>query len=114
VTGKRFLRLAASLVGFSLLGGCTAPLQRVNAPEYEEPKEKPVTVRLPVLSPLKIESPPNVPPPDEAVTPSDVQDGIARSTKMFELSYSSGKSRPPLQGGDIPLGEQPVPELDGP
>ncbi len=110
--GRR-LRFVAVALGTVLLCGCAAPLQTTNPPSSEESKEKPVSVRLPALSPFKIETPPTVPPPDEAVTPSDVQDGIARSMKLFEFSYTRGKPGPPVKGGVAPVDEAgPASEME--
>jgi hypothetical protein len=106
------LRAAAIFLGIAIAGGCAAPREAVKT-EKRKP-ESPVSVRLPVLSPLKIESPPTVPPPDQAITPSDVQDGIARSTKMFEFNYTSGKGQPPPGESAAPLEEEAMPDVERP
>jgi hypothetical protein len=75
--------------------GCAAP--RTAGKPAPAPPEKPVSVRLPVLTPMKIE-PPSAPPGAEpAISNPVVEEGKAHSLRMFEVDYNRGKQGPPIE-----------------
>jgi hypothetical protein len=80
-----------ALLGGLLLGGCAA-LQKAAKPGG--PPADPVTVRLPVGTQLKIEQ--EVPPPaaEQSIAPIDVQEGRARSLKLFQIDLGSVQTSP--------------------
>ncbi|MBE0604491.1 MAG: hypothetical protein IH611_12810 [Deltaproteobacteria bacterium] len=80
-----------ALLGGLLLGGCAASQK---AAKPGEPPADPVTVRLPVGTPLKIEQ--EVPPPagEQSIAPVDVQEGKAHSLKLFQIDLGHVKASP--------------------
>jgi hypothetical protein len=87
-------RLAAIFLAATLLAGCAGPREPAKPSARDG---KPVSVRLPVLTPMKIE-PPSAPPGSEpSIAPSDVKEGEARSLKMIEMDYTRGKPGPPVE-----------------
>ncbi len=98
-TGIRRFRAATLLLGWALMWGCAAPGKAVQS-EEERPAAKPVSVRLPVLTPMKIEPPSTPPGLEPSIAPAEVQEGEARSLKVIEVDYTRGKPGPPV--GHVP------------
>jgi hypothetical protein len=92
-TGNGKSGKATILLGALLLAGCAGP--RAAAQPQERPA-KPVSVRLPVLTPMKIEPPSAPPEAESSIAPADVKEGEARSLKMFQVDYGRGKPGPPV------------------
>jgi hypothetical protein len=88
------LRAATVFLWMALLCGCAAPREAVKP---EEPEAKPVSVRLPVLTPMKIEPPTTPPGSEQTLAPTEVEEGKARSLKMIEVDYTRGKQGPPVE-----------------
>ncbi len=90
--GNGTFRVAALFLGASLMCGCAAPraTARPDGPN-------PVAVRLPVITPLKIE-PPQAPPGSEpSISPTEVEEGRTRSLRMIQIDYERGKSGPAVE-----------------
>jgi hypothetical protein len=88
----RTFRAAALFLGIALLCGCAAPR---TAARPEEPN--PVSVRLPVITPLKIE-PLQAPPGSEpSISPTEVEEGRSRSLRMIQIDYDLGKAGPAVE-----------------
>jgi hypothetical protein len=89
------LRAAAIFLGIVIAGGCAAPREAVK-PEKRKP-ESPVSVRLPVMTPMKVEPPAASPGAEPTITHTDVAEGNARSLNMIEFHYNRGKPGPPVE-----------------
>jgi hypothetical protein len=98
--------LIALLSGAALLGGCAATEKA--ARPGEPPAAEPVSVRLPVITPLKIEQ--TAPPPgaEQSIAPAEVQEGMAHSLKLFQVDLTPGKKGPPVDEDATGLSE-PMP-----
>ena len=83
--------LAAVLLAAVLLGGCLYTQQAVKP---GEPPPDPLTVRLPVGTSLKIEQ--NVPPPasEQAIVPTEFEEGQTRALKLFQIDLGHIKTGP--------------------
>ena len=97
--GNGKLRVAAFFLGIAFLCGCAGPR---TAAKPAEPVKDPVSVRLPVLTPLRIEQPSGPPVAEQSISQTDVEDGKARSLKMFQIDYDLGKQGPAV--GENPPG----------
>ncbi len=83
--------LVAVLLVAALLGGCVAPQKTVKP---GEPPPDPLTVRLPVGTPLKIEQ--NVPPPgvEQMIAPTEFEEGRTRALKLFQIDLGHIQTGP--------------------
>ncbi len=96
--GARFHKAAAAraavllaLLGALLLGGCFAPRK---ATRPGEPPPAPMTIRLPVGTPLKIEQ--EAPPPisERSIAPDEIREGQMRSLKLFQVDLGRIPAEP--------------------
>ena len=86
--GSGKMRIAALFVGAALLCGCAVPR---TAEKGAEPEPE---VRLPVVTPLKIHQPTGPPVVEPSNVNSDVEDGRARSLRLFQINYDREKAGP--------------------
>jgi hypothetical protein len=86
---------AGCALALLLLSGCATMRQAAGPPAPSD--NDAVSVRLPVITPLKIAPPPTTPPGSQpSITPTDIQEGKERSLKMIEIDYTLGKPGPPV------------------
>ena len=87
------LLAVAFLLCAALLGGCAAPQKAVKPGKAPE---DPGALRLPILTPLRIEQ--SAPPPgaEQSISPVEVQEGKAHSLKLFQVDLRPGKKGPPV------------------
>lgn len=87
------LRVAVilALLGALLLGGCLAAGK---ATRPGEPPPDPLTIRLPVGTPLKIEQ--EAPPPisQGSIAPDEIREGQVRSLKLFQVDLGRIPAEP--------------------
>lgn len=99
------IRFAVFFIGAVILFGCAAP-RTAGKPVPRDP----VTVRLPIITPLKIEQPAGTQYMEPSIAPAEVEEGKARSLKLFQIDYERGKTGP--AGSEEPPG--PVDEATSP
>lgn len=88
------------------LWGC-APTRQEAKPTTST--DQPVSVRLPVITPTKIE-PPSAPPGARTpVTHTDVVEGQQRSLNMIEFHYHGAAGTPAEDNAAIPAGNEETP-----
>lgn len=83
--------LILALAGALLLGGCF-PLRQATRPG--EPPPDPITIRLPVGTPLRIEL--DAPPPisEQSIAPDEVREGLERSLRLFQIDFGRIPAEP--------------------
>ncbi len=86
--------VVSALLAALLLGGCVGPRK---AARPGEPPPDPMTIRLPVGTPLKIEQAAPPPVSQQSVAPDEIREGQTRSLKLFQVDL-----------GRIPA--EPIPE----
>ena len=74
--------VVAALLGALLLGGCVGPRK---AARPGEPPPDPMTIRLPVGTPLKIEQAPPPPVSQQLIAPDEIREGQVRALKLFQV-----------------------------
>ena len=97
---------ALLFLGISLLPGCAPPRQAVKPTESVE---KPVSVKLPVITPTKIEPPSTTPGTRTPVTHTDVVEGQQRSLNMIEFHYHGTAGTPVEDNAAVPAGNEEAP-----
>ena len=96
------------MLAVAFLWGCAAPRQ---ATKPEEPQ--PVSVHLPALEPMDIETrtqPPVVQPelfPQPPHPSNDVEEGKARSLKLMEIQFHPKKPAQPVESAPLPAPDAP-------
>ncbi len=91
--------VVSALLGALLLGGCGGPRK---AARPGEPPPDPMTIRLPVGTPLKIEQ--AAPPPisQQSIAPDEIREGQIRALKLFQIDL-----------GYLPVEPLPEEEIPG-
>ncbi len=91
--------VVSALLGALLLGGCVGPRKPARP---GEPPPDPMTIRLPVGTPLKIEQ--AAPPPisQQSVAPDEIREGQIRALKLFQIDL-----------GYLPVEPLPEEEIPG-
>ncbi|MEW6721623.1 MAG: hypothetical protein AB1346_14345 [Thermodesulfobacteriota bacterium] len=87
--GNGWFRFAVFFLGAALLCGCATP----RTAERPGPKD-PVSVRLPIITPLKVEQPASPQYIEPTIAPAEVEEGKARSLKLFQIDYERGMAGP--------------------
>ncbi|MBE0568051.1 MAG: hypothetical protein IH577_00030 [Deltaproteobacteria bacterium] len=89
--GRGKIRFAVLLLGAAFLCGCATP-RTADKPEEMDPS----AVRLPIITPTKIRQPAGPQDLEPTISPTDVEDGKARSLKLFQIDYDRGKAGPAI------------------
>jgi hypothetical protein len=85
------IRVAVLLLGAAFLCGCATP-RAADKPREPDPS----AVRLPIITPTKIRQPSDPREIEPTISPADVEDGKARSLKLFQIDYDRGKAGPAI------------------